>query len=241
MIYLHERNQFRNGKEPTIKTGIAILRCIVERAQLNMKRFKYLVAASVLLAAAFLAVGGVQAADKRIVYLVSDLRIPFWSILKRGIESRSMAMGYELTAYSADNNAKRELELAAQAIREKVDGIILSPTNSSAAVTVLKMAKTAGIPVVIADIGTDGGDYVSYISSDNLEGAYQIGKVLAKAMQARKWDKGSVGIIAIPQKRANGKARTTGFMKAMDEAGIKAAGLRQQESFSYQETHDFAR
>lgn len=184
--------------------------------------------------------GVAQAAERRLAYLVSDLNIPFWEIMSRGIDARSKALGYKTTVYSAGNDAKRELELTAQIIRKKVDGIILSPTNSSAAVTILKLAVAAGIPVVISDIGSDGGGYVSYVASDNLQGSYQIGKVLAKAMRVRQWDSGSVGIIAIPQKRANGRARTTGFMRAMDEAGIKGAGIRQQVNFSYQETFDFA-
>jgi ABC-type sugar transport system substrate-binding protein len=199
---------------------------------------------SVLALAVFLALGvskTVHAAEKRLAYLASDLRIPFWDIMKRGIEHRAGALGYQLDVFSADNDAKRELEFTAKAIKDNVAGIILSPTNSSAAVTVLKLAKTAAIPVVIADIGTDGGEYVSYIASDNQEGSYQLGKILVKALQAKQWDKGSVGIIAIPQKRANGKARTAGFMKALDEAGVKGADLRQQVDFSYQETYDFAR
>jgi len=181
------------------------------------------------------------AADQRLAYLVSDLRIPFWDIMKRGIASRAVGLGYRIEVMSAENDARRELEHAAKAVRDKVDGIILSPTNSSAAVTILKLARSAGIPVVIADIGTDGGEYVSYIASDNQQGAYEIGKVLVKALQQRQWDKGSVGIVSIPQKRANGKARTAGFMKALDEAGIKGAGLRQQVDFSYRETFDHSR
>jgi ABC-type sugar transport system substrate-binding protein len=185
---------------------------------------------------AILSAASAHAADKRLAYLVSDLHIPFWDIMKRGVESQASSLGYQVSIYSADNDARRELEFTAKAIRDKVDGIVLSPTNSLAAVTILKLAKAAKIPVVISDIGTDGGDYVSYIASDNRQGSYQIGKVLVKALQARQWNKGSVGIIAIPQKRINGRARTAGFMQALDEAGIKGAGLRQQANFSYQET-----
>lgn len=192
------------------------------------------------LCVSLLAAGGALAADRKLAYLVSDQRIPYWNILQRGVESRAAGLGYQVHVYSAENDAKRELEFAAQAIRDKVDGIVLSPTNSSAAVTVLKMAKAANIPVVIADVGTEGGDYVSFIASDNREGAYQLGQVLVKALHKRQWEKGTVGIIAIPQKRANGQARTAGFMKALDEAGIKGAGIRQQVTFSYQETYDFA-
>lgn len=176
-----------------------------------------------------------------LVYLVSDLRIPFWDIMWRGIKSRAEQLGYEVKVHSADNDAKLELQHTGQAIRDKVSGIIVSPTNSSAAVTILKLAKSAGIPVVISDIGTDGGDYVSYISSDNEGGAYALGKVLAAQMQKVGWNDGRVGVISIPQMRANGKARTAGFMRALDEAGIKGAGLRQQVTFSYQETYDFAK
>ncbi|MCP4041115.1 MAG: substrate-binding domain-containing protein, partial [Gammaproteobacteria bacterium] len=195
---------------------------------------------SVLFVATLLSLGNAQGAEKRLAYLASDLRIPFWDIMKRGVVSRAAALGYKVDFYSADNNAKRELEFTAKVIRDKINGIILSPTNSSAAVTILRLAETAGIPVVISDIGTEGGDYVSYIASDNRKGSYQIGKILAKVLGERRWDRGRVGIIAIPQKRANGQARTAGFMQAMDEAGIRGAGIHQQVDFSYQETFDLA-
>lgn len=181
------------------------------------------------------------AGKPKLVYIASDLRIPFWSIMDRGIQRQATALGYEIVSYSANNDAKSELEFTVKAIKEGAAGIIVSPTNSSACVTILKLAQNAGIPVVISDIGTDSGTYVSYISSDNYEGAYQIGKVLTRHLQALKWNDGRVGIISIPQKRENGKARTAGFMKAMDEAGIKAADLKQQVTFSYQETYDFSK
>lgn len=173
-----------------------------------------------------------------LAYLVPDLRIPFWDIMWRGVRSEAVRLGYEVTVYSADNSAKNELVHLMQAIRRPVDGIILSPTTSSAAVTLLDLAHRAKIPVVIADIGTDGGDFVSYIASDNETGAYELGRMLADALKARGWQDGGVGIVAIPQKRANGQARTRGFSRAMAEAGIRMAGIRQQVDFSYQETFD---
>jgi len=179
--------------------------------------------------------------SKKLVYLMSDKRIPFWDIMWRGSEARAKKLGYEMTFYSAENSTKAELQFTVKAIKDQVAGIIVSPTNSSACVTILKLAQKAGIPVVISDIGTDGGEYISYISSDNEGGAYNIGKILTKKMLSLGWQDGRVGIIAIPQKRANGQARTAGFMRAMDEAGIKGAGIRQQVTFSYQETYDYSK
>jgi ribose transport system substrate-binding protein len=179
--------------------------------------------------------------NKKLAYIVSDTSIPFWDIMSRGIKSSSLSLGYEVEIYSADNSAKRELEFTLKAIKNKVSGIIVSPTNSSACVTILKLAKKAAIPVVISDIGTDTGNYISYISSNNREGAYRIGKILANKLLQRGWNKGRVGIVAIPQKRLNGQARTAGFMQAMDEAGIKGADIKQQVTFSEQETYQLSK
>lgn len=179
--------------------------------------------------------------NNKIAYIVSDSRIPFWTIMGRGVKKSADTLGYKLDIYSAENSPKRELEFVAKAIRENVSGIIVSPTTSSACTTILKLASNSGIPVIISDIGTDGGEYVSYISSNNKEGAYQIGKILTKQMQLRNWSNGRVGIIAIPQKRLNGQARTAGFIDALNEAGISSADIKQQSNFSYEETYQYSK
>lgn len=177
----------------------------------------------------------------RLAYIASDTRIPFWDIMARGIRRQAGELGYGIDVYSAHNNARRELEFLATAIEQQVAGLIISPTNSSAAATLIKLAGRANIPVIIADIGADSDDYVSYISADNYTGAYQIGQVLTQALASRGWQQGRVGIISIPQKRLNGQARTSGFMQALNEAGIFNAAIRQQVDFSYDETYDFSR
>jgi ribose transport system substrate-binding protein len=179
------------------------------------------------------------AQEKKVVYIVSDIRIPFWEIMSRGIQKAANERGYELEILSANNDKIKQMQLTGRAVNENVAGIILSPINSTSAATILSVAQKFNTPVVISDIGTDGGEYVSFISSNNFEGAYNIGKVLSTKMKELGWDKeGTVGIVSIPQKRSNGKARTAGFMKAMDEANIKGAGLLQQVDFSYEETYN---
>ena len=181
------------------------------------------------------------AQERTLAYLVPDIRIPFWDIMARGIQQKATELGYELSVHSADNLARRELEATVAAIDSGVDGIILSPTQSSAAVTVLKLAEQAGIPVVISDIGAKSDNYVSYIESDNDQGAYDLGELLVAALDEKGWMDGTVGIVAIPQKRANGKARTEGFMRALEEHGVSTAGIYQQADFSYHETYEFSR
>jgi len=168
------------------------------------------------------------------------MRIPFWEIMSRGIVNAADKLGYSVDIYSAENSRKKELENTLKVIKDKVDGIIVSPTSSAACATILKFANKAKIPVVISDIGTDSGNYVTYISSNNLQGAYEIGQVLANKINSLGWKDAEVGIVAIPQKRLNGQARTAGFMKAMKEAGIKGSDLKQQKTWTEQETYQYS-
>lgn len=178
---------------------------------------------------------------KKLAYIVSDTSIPFWDIMLRGAKNSAIKLGYEIEIYNSQNDIKTELENTIKAIKSNISGIIISPNNSSSCVTVLKLAKKANLPVVIADIGTDSGEYISYISSDNKSGAYEIGKVLSNKISTLNIQNPKVAIIAIPQKRLNGQERTAGFMKAMDESSISGANIKQQITFSKEETYNFTK
>ncbi|HET7879567.1 MAG TPA: substrate-binding domain-containing protein [Acetobacteraceae bacterium] len=183
--------------------------------------------------------GVARAAGKQLAYLTPGLDLPFWRILAKGIDDTAKAAGGSSTAYDSHNNAQTQLQNAQDAIARKVDGILISPTDSSTCPAVLNLAKRAGIPAVIADIGTTSGDYVSFIISDNYQGANGIGEVLAKKMTAKSGTKGTVGLVTISLARNNGKARTDGFMKAMEQAGIKQAALSQMQTYTADETLHF--
>jgi ABC-type sugar transport system substrate-binding protein len=180
------------------------------------------------------------AAGKRVAYLTPGLDLPFWRTLGNGIKAEAEAHGGSATVYDSHNSAQTQLQNAQDAIAKSVDGIIISPTDSSTAPSVIAAAMRAKIPVVIADIGTTSGEFVSFIISDNEKGAYGVGQDLAKAMQAKGWEKGTVGLVTISLARNNGKARTKGFMQAMDEAGIKQAALSQMQTYTADETFKFA-
>ncbi|MCT7470949.1 substrate-binding domain-containing protein [Aliarcobacter cryaerophilus] len=180
--------------------------------------------------------------QKKIAYIVSDINIPFWQIISKGIKDKSNELGYEIHIYSSNNLKKNELENLASAISLKIDGLIISPINSSTASTLLEIANMNKIPTIVADIGSDSQNYLSFISSDNKKGAYELGKILSKYMKSLSWNKeGTVGIIAIPQKRLNGKDRTIGFIKALEEDNIKISGMYQQVDFSYEETYNYSK
>jgi ribose transport system substrate-binding protein len=115
---------------------------------------------------------------------------------------------------------------AQDAIARGVAGIVISPTDSSTCPSVLALAQKANIPVVIGDIGTNEGEYVSFIISDNREGANGVGKALVAAMKEKGMADGTVGLVTISLTRNNGKKRTAGFRAALEEGGIKECAHR---------------
>lgn len=180
------------------------------------------------------------AQTKEIVYLTPGLDLAFWRYLSKGVENVATEAGYGYQVLDSGNSAQTQLENAKDVIARGVSGIVISPTDSSTAPAVLDLAKAADIPVVVADIGTDSGDYVSFIISDNYEGANGVGTALAEAMKAEGKEGGSVGIIGISQARLNGQARTKGFKDALAAAGITGdAGLQQMQSYTADETFKF--
>ncbi len=191
--------------------------------------------------AALAGFGPAAAADKQIVYITPGLDLPFWRAVSKGVESAAKAKGYGFQALDSHNSAQNQLQNAQDAIARNVAGIVISPTDSSTAPSVLTIAKRAGIPVVIADIGSNSGDYVSYVASNNYEGAHGVGLGLAAALKAKGWEGGSVGIVGISQARKNGQARTKGFLDGLKEGGFtgKMAELMQMQSYTTDETYKF--
>jgi ABC-type sugar transport system substrate-binding protein len=189
-----------------------------------------------LLAGVFIAA---TARAGEIVYLTPSLDVPFWRYLLKGIESEAAKGGYIVTAYDSTNDAARQLSNAQDAISRKVDGILISPTDSSTAPRVLQLAEEAGIPVIIADIGTDSGNYVSFIISDNFEGANQVGMEAVRLFREKGLTAPKVGQVSLSLARANGQKRAGGWRKAMEEVKAQELDLKQMQLYTAEETFKY--
>ncbi|MGI9253728.1 MAG: substrate-binding domain-containing protein [Thermomicrobiales bacterium] len=178
------------------------------------------------------------AADYQIAYLTPGLNVPFWKYLSDGIkqaaEKDAAATGDKITVtdYDSRNDAGTQLQNAQDAITAGVNLIIISPTDSGSAPTVLELAKENNVPVVIADIGTDEGEYVSFVISTNEDGAYESGKALVEKMKANGCKNTDIAMITISQARLNGQNRTKGITKAIEESGGKIVQFLQSEDYT---------
>jgi ribose transport system substrate-binding protein len=168
------------------------------------------------------------------------LDVPFWKYLSDEIHQEAAKQGVDVQDYDSRNDAATQLKNAQDAITKKVDAIIISPTDSSSAPAVLKEAEQAKIPVIIADIGTDSGNYDSFVISSNKTGAKEAGDYLAKYLASKGFNKGPVGEITISLARINGQNRTGGFKEAMDATSIPILDMKQSQKYTRAEGETFA-
>jgi len=168
-----------------------------------------------------------------IAYLTPSLDVPFWTYVKHGVEDevKKAMPGAEVTVYDSKDNANTQLSNAQDALTKGVTGIVISPTDSASCIQVLDAAEEASVPVVICDIGTDGGTYLSFISTDNEGGAKELGKYVASKL--KKGDQ--VAQITLNQARINGVKRKEGFDEGIQSNGLKDVGFRQMEKVNRDE------
>lgn len=182
------------------------------------------------------------AATKKIAYLAPGLDLPFWRYLANGIENRVKDLGLDaaVQVYDSKNDSSIQLQNAQDAIVKQADVIIISPTDSSSCPAVLNAAERAGIPAVIADIGTDSGKYAAFVITPNEAGAKEVADYLGKTMVERKMTDRPAAQVTISLARNNGKARSKGFTDAMEAVGVKVVDVRQLEKYTRAEAEGFA-
>ncbi len=172
-----------------------------------------------------------------IAYITPSMDTPFWRFMATGIEREAEKLGnVTVTTYDSKNSADIQYTNMQDVIVKGVDGIVISPTDSASCVTALELAKEAGIPVAISDIGTDSGEYVTFIKTNNLDGAKEGGAYLATLLK----EGDQVAEIVGPQARQNQQDRKAGFEEGVSAAGVEIVDFRQMERENRSEGEAYA-
>jgi ribose transport system substrate-binding protein len=134
----------------------------------------------------------------------------FYRDLETGLRQAAEDHGFDLIINSADWDLAKNQAQIENFIVQKVDAIIVCPSDSKGIGPAIQKANGAGIPVFTADIRAEGGKIVSQIASDNVAGGRAAAEYLARALNNR----GEVAIIdqAIIQSCIE---RDQGFLEVM--------------------------
>jgi ABC-type sugar transport system substrate-binding protein len=177
-----------------------------------MRQKGFLGGAIALLAAAVaFTTAAVRAADPPVIGILPKTIIGdvFMKNMADAAVAKGKALGAKVEIYSVSGHEAVEEQVSAveTLISRKVDAIILAAVDSKGLSSVVNQATAAGIPVILADSGVEGANYVTVVQTDNV-GASRLAADYAAALLS---DRGKVAQIEGEAASETAQLRTKGF------------------------------
>ncbi|KWW21048.1 D-ribose ABC transporter substrate-binding protein [Peribacillus simplex] len=113
---------------------------------------------------------------------ISTLNNPFFVSLKDGVEKEAKEKGMKVTVVDAQDDTAKQISGIEDLILQKVDVLLVNPTDSAAISSAVQSANEAGIPVITIDRSSDEGDIETFIASDNVAGGEMAAEYLVKEL-----------------------------------------------------------
>ncbi|MDN6730911.1 MAG: substrate-binding domain-containing protein [Atopostipes suicloacalis] len=101
---------------------------------------------------------------------ISTLNNPFFISLDEGINNLAAEKNAEVKSVDAQNDTAKQSNDIEDLIQQDVDILLINPVDSSAITPAVESANAAGIPVITIDRSSDGGEILTLVASDNVEG-----------------------------------------------------------------------
>jgi ribose transport system substrate-binding protein len=176
------------------------------------------------------------AGEYRVGVLYWSSNIPGQVAMSRGLETEARRINVEAaaknrpavrllirTAGDSRSGIENQIRQMKELIREKVDLIIVQPTDNAALAEPLRLANKAGIKVVAYDQYISGGKLAAYRTSDNYQAGYLDGEYIASLFSKAK----GLRIVLVEYPHVSSTVeRVNGFLEALEQAGQKYRVLK---------------
>lgn len=139
--------------------------------------------------------------------------VEHWEIKTVGMQDAADELGVEFVYKYADGDLQQEVADIENFVEMGSDYIIVGPCNSEGIVPVIEEAQKKGVTIGTCDIGIDGVDVASFVSSDN----YGIGEIAAEFIGSEMNGEGKIAILTWPAASATAD-RAKGFKDKLEEA-----------------------
>ncbi|KLO22247.1 D-ribose transporter subunit RbsB [Marinitoga sp. 1197] len=116
---------------------------------------------------------------------LSTLNNPFFVELRNGALQEAVNQGVDIVVVDAQDKSYKQLNDIEDLVQQRVDLIIINPTDSDAIVAAVEEANDAGIPVITVDRAANGGKVILHIASDNVAGGAMAAKYIAELLNGK--------------------------------------------------------
>ena len=161
--------------------------------------------------------------------VMKSLQAEFFQEMEKGACSFAQShSAFDLITVGTSTQTEIDLQiqLIEELIAKKVDALVVVPIDSKALVPVVVKAVKAGIKVINIDIRLDeqllaeAGVELTYVGPDNFTAAHQVGQVLVGQLKPGS----KILMIEGLSVAENAQQRKAGFLKAIEEGGMKLVG-----------------
>lgn len=122
---------------------------------------------------------------KTIALSISSLQNPFFISLHQAVLDAALLHGAKLVVADArDNNAQQLIDLSSF-LNERIDALIVNPTNIETVVPGIELANNLNIPVITVDRKASEGQTICHIESDNVEGGRMAARLIARLLKGK--------------------------------------------------------
>jgi ribose transport system substrate-binding protein len=150
----------------------------------------------------------------------------FWQSIHAGAEKAAQELGITVIWRGPAREDDRDSQVSEVEgfVSRGVSGIVLAPLDETALVAPVTTARDRGIPVVIIDSGLKGGEYVSFVATDNVNGGRLAGERMVKLLGG----KGKVVVLRYSEGHDSTSKREAGFLDALKgQPGIEVVSSNQ--------------
>lgn len=125
---------------------------------------------------------GSSSSKYTIGFAVSTLNNPFFVAMVNGVKSEAAKEGVTVIVDNGNNDPATQLNQMQDLIQQKVNAIILNPTDSQSLSSAVKLANQAKIPVITLDRSVSSGTVATFIASNSVQAGKMAADQLIKAL-----------------------------------------------------------
>ncbi|MBD3305844.1 substrate-binding domain-containing protein [candidate division KSB3 bacterium] len=150
-----------------------------------------------------------------IVFIPKSTDVTYWLFLRKGAADKAKELGYKVDyqGVARESEIAGQVNLVRNVVSSKPAGILMAATDAKALVPPVEEGIEEGVPIIMVDSGVDSDAPYASITTDNYDGAYQAGKLLAEMIGG----KGKVINLGITAGSETGIQRSQGFIDAIEE------------------------
>lgn len=151
----------------------------------------------------------------RIAVIPKGMTHEFWKSIHAGAVQAARELDVEIIwkGSQKEDDRAQQITVVEDFISRGVDGIVLAPLDDRALTRPVADAVREGIPVVIIDSALQGGDYTSFVATDNYKG----GVLGARRLGGLLGGKGRIFLVRYQEGSASTMERERGFLETVQK------------------------